>query len=231
MACTLHQGPGVFFLFAAFVLLVVVSLSVPVWDAVYYLKVNAAGTEARLGNWGYCLLSNGRKTCSSSRLGYDADDIVGLFSDGGDISNSIIKGLTYALILHPIAAGITLFALIISLTTNWCLDICGSLFAFFAFLVTLVAFIVDSVLFVTARTRINNDIGGSPASLSNAYWITLAALVSLLLAAFTVCCGSMTARRRKAREANANQPAMTQAGYGQGYDTEPRRKWWQRRRY
>ncbi|KAK9898442.1 pali-domain-containing protein [Cystobasidium minutum MCA 4210] len=230
MACTLHQGPGVFFLFCAFVLLIITSVSVPVWDAIRFLRIQTGGTEARLGTWGYCVIQQGVKTCSNSRLGYDADDIVEIFSDGGNISNSVIRGLTYALVLHPIAAGITLFALIISLTTNWCLDICGSLFSFFAFLVALVAFIVDSVLFVTARTRINNDIAGSPASLSNAYWMTLAAVISLLLAAFTVCCGSMTARRRKAREERAaTAPMMSETNaYG---EPAPRRKWWQRRRY
>lgn len=120
------------------------------------------------------------------------DDGISIFGDDGNISGSIAHGLTYALILHPIAAAVALFALIISLTTNLCLDVCGSLFSFFAFLVCLVAFIVDSVLFIVARVRINRDLPGSPASLSNAYWLTLAATVALLLAAFTVCCGSMT---------------------------------------
>lgn len=72
------------------------------------------------------------------------DDIVDIFSDGGNISSSIIRGLTYALVLHPIAAAITLFALIISLTTNWCLDICGSLFAW-----------VTLVFFFPPRSQVN----------------------------------------------------------------------------
>lgn len=40
-----------------------------------------------------------------------------------------------------------------------------------------------------------------------------------------------SARKRKAREANRTQPPMTQAGYGQAYEAEPKRKFWQRKRY
>jgi uncharacterized BrkB/YihY/UPF0761 family membrane protein len=103
--------------------------------------------------------------------------------------------------------------------------------SFLAFIVALVAFIIDSILFVVAKSRINRDVAGSPASLSNAYWMTLAAVIALLLASFTVCCGSLRDRKRKRRDesATANNSAM-----GTGYGQQPvmhEKKWWQRNKY
>lgn len=46
------------------------------------------------------------------------DDVVDMLANTGDISGAILKNLTYALVLHPIAAGITLVAMIVSLTTS-----------------------------------------------------------------------------------------------------------------
>lgn len=48
------------------------------------------------------------------------------------------------------------------MANNRSTDIIGSLISFFAFLVCLVALIVDTVLFVTARSRINDAFPGSP---------------------------------------------------------------------
>jgi len=225
----LTQGPGQFFLFAAFVLLIFVSVSAPVADWLYFLKATSGGTEIRLGNWGACVrLAGGSFSCTDKSLGYRADDIVDTLGETGDISGSVVRGLTYALVLHPIAAGVTLIAMIVSLTTNVCLDICGSLIAFFAFLVCLVALIVDSVLFITARNRINSNVAGSPASLSNCYWMVVTATVSLLLAAITVCFGSARARRNKrARDSTSG------ANYGYAAPANPamteKRHFWQRK--
>lgn len=162
-------------------------------------------------------------SCSSSLLSLAAA-AVNVLGSTGDISSAVIHGLTYALILHPIAAAITLIAIIVSLTNNIVLDVIGSLVSFFAFLVCLVALIIDSVLFVTARHRINDAVPGSPASLGSAFWMVIAATILLLLAAFTVCFGSARARRER-RDRRAldtaypaqNAPVMTQ-----------KRRFWQR---
>lgn len=128
----------------------------------------------------------------------------------------MIHGLTYALVLHPVAAGVALIAIIVSLTNHVVLDICGSFIGkqirFFnakrsahtvlfiiiivkttaglAFMITLTAFIIDSILFIEARHRINQAVSGTPASLSNCYWMVLVAMICLLIATFTVCFGS-----------------------------------------
>jgi len=223
----LNQGPGQFFLFAGVVLLVFVSVSAPVATWLYFLKAEAGGIEIRFGNWGYCIRTGdgGDWNCSDKSLGYDADNVVDIISSTGDVSGAIIRGLTFSMILHPIAAAISLLAMLVALTTNVCLDICGSLIAFFAFLVCLVALICDSVLFVTARHRINDNLPGSPASLSNCYWMVVAATVSLFIASLTVCLGSASARRQKrARESAAYSAAPAPVMY-------EKRHWWNRNKY
>ena len=67
--------------------------------------------------------------------------------------------------------------------------------ALLAFLVTLVAWVIDMVLFGITRNRINHT-GGS-AQYRNANWLTLGALVAL---AFSFClgtCGSFGRYRRR----------------------------------
>ena len=53
------------------------------------------------------------------------------------VRNFVRKGLTYALVLHPIAAALALIALIFAICSNVVSHIIGSLICFFAFLVTI----------------------------------------------------------------------------------------------
>jgi hypothetical protein len=57
--------PGLFFCFAAMVLLIFVSVSVPVWNAIYFLSANINGRVIRFGVWGY--------TGSQRQIGYSFD--------------------------------------------------------------------------------------------------------------------------------------------------------------
>lgn len=83
------------------------------------------------------------------------------------------------------------------------------------------------MLFILARNRINRDQAGSPASLGPAYWLVFAATLCLLIASFTICLGSRSARRAKRDEkAMASQPV-----YGQEPLMQEKRPFWQRRRY
>ena len=53
---------GTFFIFLAFVMLLFVSVSSPVWDEVAFLKVRIASNPTQwiaFGNWGYCILRAG----------------------------------------------------------------------------------------------------------------------------------------------------------------------------
>jgi hypothetical protein len=110
----------------------VVSVGNPIWDAVRFLTARVGGAELRLGQWGYTISGvNGLAQSSGSSLGYRADQALeALGGDVGDVSGAVTHGLTYALVLHPIAAGLTLLTILMSLGTSRIGDICGSLFAY-----------------------------------------------------------------------------------------------------
>ncbi|KAH7888815.1 hypothetical protein F5I97DRAFT_1855748 [Phlebopus sp. FC_14] len=164
--------PGLFFCFAAMVLLIFVSVSAPTWDNISFL--NTSGLS--FGVFGY--------TDSKPHVGYNFPLSV------PDINSGVLHNLTYVLILYPIAAGLAGFAVLFGL--------CGaayhragtvfmSLCAALSMLCTLVAWVVSTALFGTVRNRLIDD--GISASWGNANWIGLGALVALLLAFCTAACG------------------------------------------
>lgn len=66
-------APGLFFCFAAMVLLIFVSVSVPVWNDIYFLDAHIGGVrDVRFGIWGF--------TGSEKHLGYTFDPSILGFS-------------------------------------------------------------------------------------------------------------------------------------------------------
>ncbi|KAG6844616.1 hypothetical protein H0H87_005473 [Tephrocybe sp. NHM501043] len=177
--------PGLFFCFAATVLLIFVCVSVPTWSQIYFLVVDTPTEQIRYGVFGF--------TGSTVGIGYD-------FPNLGDdeLNTTIIRNLTKTLILHPIAAGLAGLAFLFGL--------CGaayhrvgtifmSLLAGLATLVTLVAFVLDMALFGITRNRIRN--AGFDAQYGNANWLTLGALVALLMGFCASACGVFGRYRRR----------------------------------
>ena len=116
----------------------------------------------------------------------------------GELTSSTIHNLTYTLILHPIAAGLSGLAVLFG--------ICGSeynrsgtvmmaLSSSLAALVTLVAFILDLALFSIARHEFRKL--GSTSEYGNAIWLTLGALVALGLGFCTSAVGIFGSYRRR----------------------------------
>lgn len=64
-----------------------------------------------------------------------------------------------------------------------------------ATLATLLAFIIDMVLFGITRNRIRRD--GTPAQYGNANWLVLGALVALMLGFCASACGVFGRYRRR----------------------------------
>jgi hypothetical protein len=64
----------------------------------------------------------------------------------------------------------------------------------FAFLLTLIVWIVDMSLFGLARNRYRDF---TTAQYGNAIWLTLGALVSLFLASAVACCGILGDYRKR----------------------------------
>jgi hypothetical protein len=114
------------------------------------------------------------------------------------LSSSTVHNLTFTLILHPIAAGLSGLAVIFG--------ICGSeyhrsgtvlmaLSSSLAVLVTLIAFILDLALFSIARHEFHKL--GWSSEYGNAIWLTLGALVALALGFCTSAVGIFGSYRRR----------------------------------
>jgi hypothetical protein len=114
------------------------------------------------------------------------------------LNEGIILNLTDALILHPIAAGLAGLATLFGL--------CGAsyhrsgtvfmaLASALAMLCTLIAWVIDMVLFGIARDQFRDN--GIPADFGNATWMTLGALVALLAGFCTSACGVFGSYRRR----------------------------------
>lgn len=129
-----------------------------------------------------------------------------------NLSSSLVKGLTYALVLHPIgtfpalsplvsspfylddclppssffftAAGLGFLALIFGLLAHLrnFPVAFATWFVSFAALFAVIAFVFDIVLFSIAKSRIESVTAGANASLGNAVWMTLAAAILFIVA-------------------------------------------------
>ncbi|KAF9227450.1 pali-domain-containing protein [Gyrodon lividus] len=171
--------PGLFFCFSAMVLLIIVSVSAPTWDSISFLNTNGLS----FGVFGY--------TGSKPHVGYDFP------LPGSDINTGIIHNLTYVLVLYPVAAGLSGIAFLFGVcgaSYHRAGTILMTLTAALSSLCTLIAWIVSTSLFGVVRDRVRNE--GIPASLGNANWISLGALVSLLLGFCTAACGVFGNYRR-----------------------------------
>ncbi|BGP31106.1 hypothetical protein JCM10296v2_002870 [Rhodotorula toruloides] len=221
---------GTIVVLAATILLVLVSVSVPLLKSIYFLKAfistSVGGTKisgtVTLGTWGYCVDG----TCTSAKLGYSLD-VAELFGVNGKIvgiSTSVLKWITYLLILHPIAAGFSAISVVLGLlahTHGFAGTAFTTCFASFAATFSLVAFIFDIVVFVIAKSRIQSSAVGGSARLGNAIWMTLTAMILLALSGFFFGCGACVIRRQRAgKEASEAYRPHPDADYGAKMRTE-----------
>ncbi|KAF8971176.1 hypothetical protein BDZ97DRAFT_1651645 [Flammula alnicola] len=174
--------PGLFFCFSAMVLLLFVSISVPTWSKVSLLNIGHSGpNQLKYGVFGF--------TGSSPSVGY--------FFTNPHVNSTILHNLTKTLILHPIAAGLSGFAFffgIFGLFRRFG-TVMMTLLAGLAMLTTFVVWVIDMILFGIARQRYRDD--GQRAQYGNANWLTLGALVALLLGFCTSACGIFGHYRRR----------------------------------
>ncbi|KAF8522932.1 pali-domain-containing protein [Hysterangium stoloniferum] len=180
-------APGSFLCFLAFVLLVFVSVSPPTWDKVSFLDVTTGEKIIRFGVFGF--------TGSSRSIGYNFDlALVGLPTN--KLSTGIVRVLTGALILNPIAAGLSALAFVFGV----CNCRCGIIYmTALSGIVTGVAFAIDIALCSIVRSRIR-EVGaaaGTTAQFGNANWLTLCAVFALSLASCAGVLGSCCRRYRK----------------------------------
>lgn len=194
--------PGLFFCFAAMVLLIFVSpdlesylsssdlnitfsqvsVSAPTWNAISFM--DAGGLS--FGVLGY--------TGSTTHVCYYFPVSV------PGVDENVMHNLTCALILYPIAAGLAGISVLLGIcgaTYHRAGTVFMSLAAALALLCTLIAWIISTSLFGVERTKLRDN--GINAAWGNATWIGLGALVALFLGSCTAACGVFGSYRRTRR--------------------------------
>ncbi|KAI0758355.1 hypothetical protein BC629DRAFT_1126250 [Irpex lacteus] len=161
--------PGLFFVFAATVLLVFASVSAPTWNRISFL--NAEGL--RFGVFGY--------TGSQTHVGYHFPDPIG----DGKINSGVLHNLTFTLILIPI--GLAFLFGLCGAAYHRSGTVFMSLISALALLVTLVGWVLEMALFGIAHHRASER--GVDVKWGNANWIVLGALASLFVGFVFATCG------------------------------------------
>ncbi|PFH52288.1 hypothetical protein AMATHDRAFT_140506 [Amanita thiersii Skay4041] len=197
MSCLRPATPGFIATLTATILLALVTFCVPYLKSIYFLKANISvgghNGSITFGTLGYCLeLSNGT-TCSTPSIGYQLD-INGLVGNRlpVQIPQVAVKWLTYALVLHIVALGLSAASAIFGLLAHireMSMTCCSTFISGFAATVALIAFVFDIILFFVAKARIQRV--GS-AQIGSAIWLTLASWLLLFFSGcfFTIgrCC-------------------------------------------
>ncbi|KDN40058.1 hypothetical protein RSAG8_08379, partial [Rhizoctonia solani AG-8 WAC10335] len=217
-----------------FLLLLLVSLSMPIIKSISILSITAnlqagfistgvmGGIE--IGVWGYCVtkispsifgfnLPARAGRCSPTQLGYDLDGwalkkLLGLH----DRQDVISYGLTFVLVLHPIACGFAflalLFTLILKLPCRPLRFIPTMILAFFVLsaIASTVAFAIDLALITSARNKVREATKGRLAIMyGNIPWMMFGAMVVLWVATLGACCGTSVRSRRPETEKGPSQ--------------------------
>ncbi|ESK96860.1 hypothetical protein Moror_6438 [Moniliophthora roreri MCA 2997] len=211
--------------FIAFLLLLLVSLSVPIIKSIYLFSLttnvssslfnSAAYGAVKFGVWGYCISSvdisilgidrSSDARCSDTQLGYTFDSNVAQALRVDQFTDLITKTTTAALVLHPIACGFTFLTLVISFFmlrrgsngTARLPSIITLGIGILATLLTTIVFLIDVILVAVIRNRVNDRTDGRIVlNWGNAVWMALGATIALWLA-MVGACGGVCARGRR----------------------------------
>jgi len=209
--------PGVIFIFCAFVLNFLTSISLPYLTALditrtsYGNGVSQQGdggiTQLRFGVWAPCYYNEKNdKTCFSAGHGYTVQIQDSNHSNTVTISSNWTRGLA----VHPVAAAVTFVALLLSLSQHITVTLVASLVAFLSATLTLIAFAIDIALFAYVKHEMDKlPEDQTKTRPGPGFWLTLVALILLLLGGCTVCFG-----RRRDRMGDAPSYPMKQTGTG-----------------
>ncbi|MCJ1282938.1 hypothetical protein MMC26_002264 [Xylographa opegraphella] len=236
---------GVAFLLIASILLLVTTISAPVIGDIAILKVMLTNQSAlrnssvTFGTFGHCVLdvapaATDQDYCYPRSVGYHPATIMADIDGTGfsRTASASADGLTYAMILHPIACGIAFIAFLLSIGAGIVGSLLGAIVAALAWIITLVAMAIDFALFGIIKDHVNGDGSGSNAYYSTGMWTILTAMVLLFFGMFIVLFTCFSARKEKRRSGsykNRGDAYDHGAGYNGGYNnttttTRTRRK-------
>ncbi|EIM80149.1 uncharacterized protein STEHIDRAFT_135458 [Stereum hirsutum FP-91666 SS1] len=196
--------PGVVLLFCAFVLSLIVAISLPALPALDITRTHFSSGSLAAGNSSgeigqlrvlraYCIYdsSSGDRTCIDQGHGYAV-------TVSGNSSITIGSSWTRGLAVHPVATIVTFIAFLLSLSSHITVMLLSSIASGLAALLTLIAFAIDIALFVYVKHKMADLDVEEHTITGPGFWITFATFLLLLIASCTVCFG-----RRKERMAGA----------------------------
>ncbi|KAH8117346.1 pali-domain-containing protein [Phellopilus nigrolimitatus] len=216
--------------FVAFLLLLLVSLSVPIIKSIDLLKLTATLSEGfsvvsidasgnvKFGVWGYCISSveaeaagqsiNKAGECSKPHLGYTLNSNVENALQVVGISDTLSRSVTSVLVLHPIACGLTFLGLVLSLfillQPASRARLCSSvtlIVSILASVLTTIVFLIDVIFVAVVQHKLKNATKGDvKATWGSGTWMILAAAVLLWAACFGACCGIFATRGRRRKQ-------------------------------
>uniref|UniRef100_A0A8H8CFS2 Pali-domain-containing protein n=1 Tax=Psilocybe cubensis TaxID=181762 RepID=A0A8H8CFS2_PSICU len=208
--------PGVSLLACAFLLSLLVSISLPFLPPIDVVRTNFQGQvnqgnvflhQVRLGIWAPCAYAvDGTKICGHEGHGYK----VTIFK-ANDLSKfAIIKpAWTRGLAVHPVAAGAILIALLLSFSNNMTMTFWALLTSFLAALLTLIAFAIDIALFALVRSALNDLNIGANTHTSSAFWMTFVSLILLIASGYLI----IVARRRESGASSSYPMSKATGGF------------------
>ncbi|CAG8500845.1 10655_t:CDS:10, partial [Ambispora leptoticha] len=179
------------------------------------------GDSIQVGLWGWCASSQGTVSCSQPKPGFkiDSGDLPFNDVDVGILGQGIGSALGYLALTNAIAG---VFALCMTIMgcighfhsqRNGRILIKTAKFAIIVIIMTVLAFVFDVILFEIGRQAINKT-RGIHASLSNAFWMMVAALSFEAASMLTFFVGHrfIVVRMKKAEEIKQN-PEMSGEAY------------------
>ncbi|KAI0067664.1 hypothetical protein BV25DRAFT_847757 [Artomyces pyxidatus] len=208
-----------FLLFSAFLLFLLVGLSLPIIKPIYLLQLNAIpeanepvtsiGTEVRFGVWGFCVTSalnpptifTNSGDCFGPQLGYTiSPDVISLLTSDTTDVEIVLKALTVLLVLHPVASGLSLLTVLpIALTccvfhpAPWIISL---ILCIITAIISSLVLAVDLALVIVARDRLKDlTVAHLTADWGNGVWMVVVAValtwscVVLVSARVCRCCG------------------------------------------
>lgn len=120
------------------------------------------------------------------------------------LEDAVNSGLTFALVLNPIACGITFLTLLCVLWFAWKQSrlsaIIGVCIGLIAAILTTVAFIIDIVVMNLIKKNVENISSNFHVTYGQTTWMTLAAMILIWIGIVLFCIAGFRGRRVRSEE-------------------------------
>ncbi|KAK5175630.1 uncharacterized protein LTR77_000769 [Saxophila tyrrhenica] len=213
---------GVFLLLVSSILLLIVTISAPVWNHVGLLHVTLPATSGlkhtsvNLGTFGYCIVDiapNDNDYCTHHHIGYAPAALLAQLDHASisTIASGTSDSLTRVMVLHPIETGLSFIAFLLAIGHGIIGSLAGAIIAFITWILVLISLAIDFSLFGILHHHVNNDGSGSRARFGAAIWCLVAAFLTLsfgMIIVFFTCCANHREKKRVAKSEREVEPVQ-----------------------